>query len=60
LGVVIPFQSSKLARQLFVRGEHSAQTDKGPHDFDVNLYGTLALKDGREHSHALLGEGIWS
>jgi len=45
LGVVFPFQSSELARQLFVGSEHSAQADKGPHDFDIDLDGALATQD---------------
>jgi hypothetical protein len=47
---VVPIVSSLRSVQV-VYGMQK-QSNKGPHNFDVNPHGTLAPKDGRDHSYA--------
>ncbi|HKZ00646.1 MAG TPA: hypothetical protein VJ180_00305 [Pyrinomonadaceae bacterium] len=56
--IVLVFDGVEPARQFFVRREELPQAHKGSHDFDIDLYGTLAPKDTGEHRHALLGKRV--
>ena len=37
-------------------GEELSQANEGPHDFDVDVDGPLAVEDAGEHGDALFGE----
>ena len=44
-GIGSLFHFSDLAAQIFVRGEHGAELEKGAHDGDVHLHGAIAAKN---------------
>ena len=44
--------------QVFIRGGNLAEPDEGPYNGDVDFNRPLATKDRRQHSYAVLGEGI--
>src|SRR5574337_1256971 len=47
LGVVLFLQAVEPARKIPIRSNEPAKMDKGPHDLDVDLDGTLAIQDAR-------------
>ena len=56
--IVLVFDGVEPARQFFVRREELPQAHKGSHNFDIDLYGTLAPENTGQHRHALFGESI--
>src|SRR5882762_27975 len=58
LRIVFPLERRQLARQLFVRGQHRAQADKGAHDLNVHQHGPLTAQNARKHGDTLLAEGV--
>jgi hypothetical protein len=45
-------------RHVLIDGRNLPQLDEGA-DRDIHLHRTLAVQDGREHGHAVLGESVW-
>ena len=56
--IVLVFDGVEPAREFFVRSEELPQAHKGSHDFDIDLYGTLAPENTGQHRHALLRERV--
>lgn len=48
-----------LGGEVFVRGKYFPDLDEGTHYLDINAYCSFAIKHGREHEYAMLGEGIY-
>ena len=53
-----PFELIQPSRQFLIRGEQPPEPDKGPHNSDVHLDGSLAGEDGREHGNSLLRKSV--
>src|SRR5512147_963823 len=58
LGVVFLLKLSEPPGQNLVRADHPPQTNKGSHNGNVHLNGSLASQHAGKHCHTLLGEGI--
>lgn len=56
LFIILLLQLLNLVRQVPVGSEHLPQTNKSPHDSDVDLHGSGASQNTGEHRHPLLGE----
>ena len=51
-------QGSKIAQQLFIRGQHLAQPNLRYHDLDVHFDSPLAVDSARELCHSPLDETV--
>ena len=43
--------------EIFVGGNHLAQSDEGPHDGDIHLYSPFAMQHGGQHGYAEFSKG---
>jgi hypothetical protein len=56
---ILPASSFSTRGQVFVGGQQSVRDlDKGADDQDVYLDGSIAVQNGGERGHFVLGEGI--
>lgn len=52
------FKLAQALGQVAVCGRQRSYADESAHDFDVHCDGARTAQNGRQHRHALLGEGI--